>query len=299
MAQLPRKQFTQSKLPNPHFRKTSTPSFRISAWRSYPEHNLRTASRQARALGKHHKIFAECVLNAIYTQPAAKPGARKTSTPNFRVSVWRSYPEHRSHRACRQARMPGRHQRQVFAFPHGAATPNTLRATRLRPECQENIKFSNLRMVQLPRTQFTHSKPPSPRAGKTSQNFCRVYTERNLHTASRQTGCQEDITKFSRLRVAQLPRTPFTQSMPPSPRARKTSTSSFRISAWRSYPEHIAHSKAQTRMPGNRQQTKNRFLHGAATPNDVHTQQTAESSGSLEGESSGWSFRRQIFLTEL
>ena len=44
LAQLPGTQFTHSKLPNPHARKTSPYIFRSSYWHSYPEHSLHTAS---------------------------------------------------------------------------------------------------------------------------------------------------------------------------------------------------------------------------------------------------------------
>ena len=108
MGQLPRTQFTQSKAPNPHARKTSTQMFRISAWDSYPEHNLRTARRQTR--------------------------------------------------------MPARRRpHKIFAYPHGTAIPNTIYTQQgAKPACQEyvNTNFSYIRMGQLPRAQFVHSKAP-------------------------------------------------------------------------------------------------------------------------------------------
>ena len=45
LAQLPRTQFTHSKLPNPHARKTSPYIFRTSYWHSYPEHSYTNRSR--------------------------------------------------------------------------------------------------------------------------------------------------------------------------------------------------------------------------------------------------------------
>ena len=169
LAQLPGTQFTHSKPPNPHARNTSTPSFRISYWRSYPEHNLHTARRQTRMPGRHpRKILASPIGTATRTQfthsKAPNPHARNTSTPSFRISYWRSYPEHNLHTARRQTRMPGRHPRKILASPIGTAT----------------------------RTQFTHSKAPNPHARKTStQNlrisYWRSYPEHNLHTARRQT----------------------------------------------------------------------------------------------------------------
>ena len=131
---------------------------------SYPERNLHTASR---------------------------PHASKTSTQNFRISYWHSYPECNLHTA---SRMPGRHQRQIFTAPDGTATLNTIYTQQAaKPACQEDInaKFSHLLLAQLPRTQFTHSKPPNPHARKTSTHNFRISywhsdPEHDLHTASRQ-----------------------------------------------------------------------------------------------------------------
>ena len=105
------------------------------------------------------------------------------------------YPERRLHTARRQTRMPGTHQRKIFAPPIGTATPNTVYTQRAaKPACQEdtNAKFSHLLLAQLPRTQFTHSKLPNPHARKTpTQNFRTSYwhssPEHSLHTARRQT----------------------------------------------------------------------------------------------------------------
>ena len=69
LAQLPRTQFTHSKLPNPHARKTPMQNFRTSYWHSYPEHSLHTASCQTRP---QRKIFAppigRATPNDVYTQ---------------------------------------------------------------------------------------------------------------------------------------------------------------------------------------------------------------------------------------
>ena len=77
LAQLPLTQFTHSKLPNSHARKTSTQNFRISYLHSYPEHSLHTARRQTRMSARHQrKIFASPIgtatPNTLYTQQAAK-----------------------------------------------------------------------------------------------------------------------------------------------------------------------------------------------------------------------------------
>ena len=317
VAQLPRTQFTHSTPPNPHARNTSTQNFRSSHWRSYPKRNLHTARRRTRMPAEHQrKIFAAPIgaatTSTIYTQHAFKPecqdrinakfsqlplaqlpqtqfthstppnrNASRTSTQNFRTSYWPRHPEHNLHTTRRQTRMPGRHQRKIFAAPIGTATPNAIYTQHAaEPACQQNInaKFSQLLLAQLPRTQFTHSTPSNPHARITStQNFrsshWRSYPKRNLHTARRQTGmpaehqrkifappigpdtpntiytqhaakpeCQEDINaKFSQLLLAQLPQTQFTHSTPPNPHARNTSTQNFRSSYWRSYPKRNLH----------------------------------------------------------
>ena len=294
-AQLPQTQFTHSKAPNPHARKTPAQNFRISYWHLYPERNLHTARRQTRMPGRHqHKIFASPIgtatPNAIYTQQGAKPECQQDIHTNFCTSYWHSYPERNLHTASRPTRMPGRHPHKIFASPIGTATPNAIYTQQgAKPACQEDIhtKFSQLLLAQLPRTQFTHSKAPNPNASRTStQNFrssyWHSYPERNLHTARRQTrmparhphklfappigtatpnaiytqqaaqpACQEDIhAKFSQLLLAQLPRTQCTHSKAQNPHARKTTTQNFRISYWHSYPERNLHTaRRQTRMP--------------------------------------------------
>ena len=68
------------------------------------------------------------------------PHASKTSTQNFRISYWRSYPERNLHTARRQTRMPGRHQRKIFASPIATATPNTIYTQQgAKPACQEDV----------------------------------------------------------------------------------------------------------------------------------------------------------------
>ena len=196
-AELPQTQFTHSKAPNPHARKTSKQNFRISYWHSYPEHNLHTARRQTPMAGTHqHKIFATPIgtatPNTIYTQQGAKPPwqehintkfsqlllaqrpqtqfthgklpnphARKTSTQNFSSFYWHSLPEHNLHTASCQTRMPGRHQNKFFAAPIGTVTPNTIYIPQgAKRAYQEDIKtkFSQLLLAQPPQTQFTYGK---------------------------------------------------------------------------------------------------------------------------------------------
>ena len=253
LAQLRRTQFTHSKRPNPRARKTSTEYFRISYWRSRPERNLHTASGAKPECQEDihaefsHLLLAQLPGTQFTHSKAPNPHARKTSTQNFHISYWRSRPEHNLHTAKRQTRVPGRHQRKIFASPFGAATRNTIYTQQgAKPACQEDInpklshsyperaiytqqgaepacqedaraKFSHLLFAQLPgtqlthgklpATQFTHSKAPNPRARKTpTQNF---------HIS------------------AHLPQTQFTHTKPPNPHARKTSAQNFPISFWR------------------------------------------------------------------
>ena len=116
-----------------------------------------------------HLILAQLPRTTLTHSKAPNPHARTTSTQNFRY--WHSYPRRRLHKASCQTRMPGRHQRKIFAPPIGTATPNTVYTQQAaKPACQEdtNAKFSHLLLAQLPRTQFTHSKLPNPHARKTS-----------------------------------------------------------------------------------------------------------------------------------
>ena len=273
---IPRTQFTHSTPPHPHASKTSTQNFRNSYWHSYPKRNLHTARRQTRMPGTHQrKIFAAPIgpatPNAIYTQPAAKPAcqehisakfsqlplaqlpqtqfthstppnphASRTWTQNFRNSDWRSYPQHNLHTARRQTRMPGTHQRKIFAAPIGTVTHSTA----AKPECK-------LVLAQLPRTKFTHSNPKkhqrpahdlhtarrqSHRPGrhqrkiKSHSSYCHSYPKHKLHIDphARNTSTQK---KVSQLLLAQLPRTQFTHSTPPNPHASKTSTQNFHTSS--------------------------------------------------------------------
>ena len=265
------------------------PKFSHFLWHNYPEHNLHTARHQTRMQGRHqHKIIASplgtATRHTIYTRQgtpacqqdintkfshlllaqlprtqfthskAPNPNASKTSTQNFRISFWHSYPEHNLHTASRQTRMPGRQR-----------------------------KISQLLLAQLPRTQFTHSKAPNPHARKTSRQNFRIsywhsYPERNLHTASRQTRMPgKHQHKFSRLQLAQLPRTQFTHSTPPNPNASKTSPQNFRICYRHSYPKHNLHTASrQTRMPGKRQRKIFASPIGTTTPYAIYTQQGAK-----------------------
>ena len=238
LAQLPRTQFTHSKPPKPHVKRTSTRNFRISYWHSYPERNLHTASRQTRMPARHpHKIFASPIgtatPNKIYTQQAAKtacqqdinskfsqlllaqlprtqfthskppkPHVSRTSTRNFLSSYWHSYPEHNLHTASRQNRMLGGHQHRIFTAPIGTATPNNL-----------HTASQQTRMPGRHRRKIFAAP-----IGTATPNA--IYTQRAAKPA-----CQQDINaKFPQLLLAQLPRTQFTHSKPPNPHARKTST---------------------------------------------------------------------------
>ena len=73
-----------------------------------------------------HLLLAQLPWTQFTHSKAPNPHASKTSTQNFRISYWPSYPEHSLHTARRQTRMPGRHQRKISASPIGPATPNTV-----------------------------------------------------------------------------------------------------------------------------------------------------------------------------
>ena len=88
MAQLPQPQFTRSKVPNLHARKTSAQHFRISYWHSYPEHSLHTARRQTRMPARHQRsIFTSphgaATPTTVYTQRGAKPACQGDINAKF------------------------------------------------------------------------------------------------------------------------------------------------------------------------------------------------------------------------
>ena len=175
-AQLPQTQFTHSKAPNPHASKTSTQNFRTSYWHSYPERNLHTARHQTRTPARHpHKTFAPPIgtatPNAIYTQQAAKPACQEDIHTKFSQLLLAQLPQTQFTHSAPPNPHASRTSTQIFATPIGTATPNAIYTQRAaKPECQQDInaKFSHLLLAQLPRTQFTHSKPPNPHARKTS-----------------------------------------------------------------------------------------------------------------------------------
>ena len=111
--------------------------------------------------------------------------------------MWRENgcPEHSLHTTRRQTRMSARHQRKIFAARIGTATPNAVHTQQAaKPACQQHINanFSQLLLARLPRTTFTHSKPPNPHASNTStqtfrSSYWHGYPERHSHTASRRT----------------------------------------------------------------------------------------------------------------
>ena len=298
LAQLPQTQFTHSTPPNPHARKTSTQNFRSSQLPQtiYTQHAAKPTCQQDINAKFSHLLLAQ-LPRTQFTQHAAKPACQE----HINASYWHSYPKRNLHTARHQTRMPGTHQRKIFAAPIGTATPNAIYTQHAaKPACQQDInaKFSQLLLAQLPRTQFTHSKPQKQQR-----------PARDLHTTRRQTrmpgrhhrkifappigpatpnaiytqhaakpACQEDINaKFSQLLLAQLPQTQFTHSTPPNPHAKKTSTQNFRSSHWPSYPKRNLHTaRHQTRMPGTHQRKIFAAPIGAATPNAIYTQHAAK-----------------------
>ena len=152
--------------------------------------------------------------------------------------------------------MSAGHPHKIFASPIGAATPNAIYTQpSAKPACQEHItaKFEHLLLAELPRTQFTHSKPPNPHASKTSAQ------------------------KFSHLLLVQLPRKQFTHRKARNPNVSKTSAQNFRISYWHSYPERNLHTaRRQTRMPARHPRKIFAPPIGTAAPNAIYTQQGAK-----------------------
>ena len=74
-----------------------------------------------------HLILAQLPRTTLTHSKAPNPHARTTSTQNFRISYWHSYPEHSLHTAS----CPNPHARKtptqnIFAPPVGTATPNTV-----------------------------------------------------------------------------------------------------------------------------------------------------------------------------
>ena len=177
----------------PHARNTSTPNFRISYWHSYAEHNLHTARRQTRTPGRHqHKTFASPIGTATHAKfshlllaqlpgtqfthsKAPNPHARKTSTQNFRISYWHSYPERNLHTASRQIFMPGRHPRKIFPPPIGTEPRGPRRAQRSKPHaCDAKTKAeprspkrakANIRARAVPQA-HAHAERRSARRAK-------------------------------------------------------------------------------------------------------------------------------------
>ena len=143
--------------------------------------------------------------NAIHAERSlhtcVKPAWQEGINTKFSVYAWQNCPERNSHTIRRQNRTAGRHD--IFGSPHGTATPNAVHAERslhtcVKPAWQEdmNTTFSDLRMAQLPRTQFmpnpVYTHPSNPHGRKTSTPNFRIYAwhsypDCNLHTARRQT----------------------------------------------------------------------------------------------------------------
>ena len=265
LAQLPRTQFTHSKLPDPHASKTSSYIFRISYWHTYSEHSLHTASCQTQCQEDTAVHFSQVLLAQLPRTPFThsklpNPHARKTSPYSFRSSYWHSYPQHSLHTASCQIRIPGRHHRNMFASPIGRATPNTVYTQQAaKPAWQEdtNAKISHLRsywhsypehslhtascQTRMPgRHQLKIFAPP---IGTATPNT--VYTQQGAKPA-----CQEDITAIcSHLLLARLPPTTFTHSKLSNPHARKTPTTTRRAATLSRSSEYCACHTERSRGP--------------------------------------------------
>ena len=123
IAQWPRTQFTHSKIPNLHGSNTSTQNVRSSYWHSTARRQTRITVQRVTFASPH----GTTTPTTIYTHhKTPSPHARNTSTQQFRISGWHSYPERNLHTPRRQTRMTGTHQHTIFASPINAATPNAI-----------------------------------------------------------------------------------------------------------------------------------------------------------------------------
>ena len=231
-----------------------------------PDRYLHTASCQTRMGGTHqivkfsHLLLARLPRATFTPSKLPNPDGRNTSRQNFRIFYCHGYPERCLRTASRQTRMAGTHQGKIFASSLGTATPSEVYTQQAaKPAWREliNAKFSRLLLSRLPRTTFTHCKPPNPHGANTSRqnfrvSFWRDYPEQRLHLASCQT------------RRA-------------NPQGRHTSTKYFRSSSWHGYPGRRVHTAScQTRMPATHQRKIFAPPINTATPNDVYTQQAAK-----------------------
>ena len=116
LAQLPRTQFTHSKLPNPRARKTPMQKFRTSYWHSYPEHSLRMPGRPQR------KIFAPPIdtapPNTVYTQQGAKPACQEDITAICSHLLLAGLPPHSKVIYTQQAAKPFLEAPNIMRLPH-------------------------------------------------------------------------------------------------------------------------------------------------------------------------------------
>ena len=256
LAQLPTTQFTHSKLPNPHARKTPPYIFRSSYCNSYPEHSLHTASCQTRTPARHRReCFASPIgtatPNTVCTQQAAKPACQEDTAVHFSQLLLTPLPRPQ----FTHSKLPNPHARKTSPY--------------------------------IFRRSYWHSYPehtlPNPHARKTPpyifrSSYWHSYPQHSLHTASCQTRMPGRHRRtFSQLLLTPLPPTQFTHSKLPNPHARKTWPYIFRRSYWHSYPKHSLHTAScQTRMPGRHRRTFFPAPIGTATPNTVYTQQAAK-----------------------
>ena len=216
-AQLPQTQFTHTKAPNPHARNTSTHNFRTSAWHSYPERNLHTASaKPARQEDINAQIshlrMAQLPRTQFITQQGAKPACPKdinTQFSHLRVANPNAIYTQYGAKSARQEDINAQFS-QLCVTQLPQITIYTQQGA--KPERQEDINtpFSQLHMTQLPRTQFTHSKASHPHARKTSSHNFRISarhsfnSERNWQGAkpSRQEDINAQFSHSSRLPAA-------------------------------------------------------------------------------------------------
>ena len=173
------------------------------------------------------------------TQQRAKPACQQDINTKFYLLL-AQLPRTQFTHSNAPTRMPGRHQRKIFASPIGTATPNAIYTQqRAKPEWQEDInaKFSHLPLAQLPR--------------------------KHLHTATRQ-------TRMPGRRQRKIFASPIGTATPR--RQRKIFASPIGTAT----PNAIYTATRQTRMPGRHQHKIFASPIGTATPNAIYTQQRAK-----------------------
>ena len=196
-------------------------------------------------LGRHQrKIFTP------------NPHAKKTSTQNFRISHWHSYPE-------------------LIYTQQGT-----------KPACQEdtNTKFSHFLLAQVPRTRFTHNKPPNPHTRKTSTEILCAKRHQSLHrTRCRYSNSHACHAKATAKRWS--PKRSHPRADVPSPTPATHEVAEWQSPKWRQSvhwtphrcnKSHACHAK----IPAERRSPQRQSIHGTpgrcTKPHACHAKAAAE-----------------------